>query len=68
MLCGCMLHAVLIAESIIWRAMCRYSLVAMAPFAGLVVYTALEESSLEKLLTSEEGRFDFTHNTMVLYV
>jgi hypothetical protein len=28
----------------------------MAPFACLVVYTALEESSLEKLLTSEEGR------------
>jgi hypothetical protein len=49
---GCLTNA----ESIIWRAMCRYSLIAMAPFAGLVVYTALEESSLEKLLTSEEGR------------
>ena len=68
MCCGCMLYAVLIAENEIWRAMCRNSLEVMAPFACLVVYTALKESSLEKLLISEEGRFDFTHNTMVLHV
>ena len=41
-----------------------YSLSGIVPFACTVVYTALEESSLEKILTSEEGRFGIAHDAI----
>ena len=61
---SCMCIYLLIAEGMLWRSVCVYSLSGIIPFACTVVYTALEESSLEKIVTSEDGRFDLAHDTM----
>ena len=64
---SCMFMYLLIAEGMLWRVVCVYSLSGIIPFACSVVYTALKESSLEKIVTSEEGRFDLAHDTTSMY-
>ena len=59
-----MVETMLFADSDLWRALCKYCLAVIVPFALVVVYTALEEGSLENILTYENGRFVFCMSSL----